>query len=136
MWGVPQGAEGALGSGVRVLAVGLEGADREQLRRMVTGEDPRYIYGGGRAEGELTDDLCTIISTRVRGWGLESWGVGAAPWGPGSSPPTLRFTWASLVLPAGAGAKAEALYCAVPQGEHPHAVLCHRGSELIVLCED
>ncbi|NXD66125.1 CO7A1 protein, partial [Eolophus roseicapillus] len=55
-------------AGVRVLAVGLEGADREQLRRMVTGEDPRYIYHGGGAlaelEGELTDDLCTIISTR------------------------------------------------------------------------
>ncbi|XP_065543694.1 collagen alpha-1(VII) chain [Lathamus discolor] len=54
--------------GVQVLAVGLEGADREQLRRMVTGEDPRYIYHGGGAlaelEGELTDDLCTIISTR------------------------------------------------------------------------
>ncbi|KAM4654580.1 collagen alpha-1(VII) chain [Amazona ochrocephala] len=55
--------------GVQVLAVGLEGADREQLRRMVTGEDPRYIYHDGGAlaelEGELTDDLCTIISTRL-----------------------------------------------------------------------
>ncbi|XP_051483825.1 collagen alpha-1(VII) chain [Apus apus] len=54
--------------GVRVLAVGLEGADREQLQRVVTGEDPRYIYHGGgtlaELEGELTDDLCTIISTR------------------------------------------------------------------------
>lgn len=70
---VLRGAEGALGSGVQVLAVGLEGADREQLRRMVTGEDPRYIYHGSGAlaelEGELTDDLCTIISTRVRGQG-------------------------------------------------------------------
>lgn len=68
--GVLRGAEGALGSGVRVLAVGLEGADREQLRRMVTSEDPRYIYHGdgtlAELEGELTDDLCTIISTRVR----------------------------------------------------------------------
>lgn len=40
---------------------------------MVTGEDPRYIYRGGSTlaelEGELTDDLCTIISTRVRGQG-------------------------------------------------------------------
>ncbi|XP_061864653.1 collagen alpha-1(VII) chain [Colius striatus] len=54
--------------GVRVLAVGLEGADQEQLRRMVTGEDPRYIYRGGTVselEEELTDDLCTIISTRT-----------------------------------------------------------------------
>lgn len=53
-----------------MLAVGLEGADREQLRRMVTSEDPRYIYHGdgtlAELEGELTDDLCTIISTRVR----------------------------------------------------------------------
>ncbi|NWH76187.1 CO7A1 protein, partial [Piaya cayana] len=62
------GADDALGSGVRVLAVGLQGADREQLRRVVTGEDPRYIYHDSGAlaelEGELTDDLCTIISTR------------------------------------------------------------------------
>nr|XP_041574710.1 collagen alpha-1(VII) chain isoform X10 [Taeniopygia guttata] len=53
--------------GVQVLAVGMEGADREQLRRMVTSEDPRYIYHGrdlAELEGELTDDLCTIISTR------------------------------------------------------------------------
>ncbi|NWV63250.1 CO7A1 protein, partial [Malurus elegans] len=52
--------------GVQVLAVGLEGADREQLQRLVTSEDPRYIYHGGleELEGELTDDLCTIISTR------------------------------------------------------------------------
>ncbi|NXG56027.1 CO7A1 protein, partial [Hemiprocne comata] len=54
--------------GVRVLAVGLEGADREQLRHVVTGEDPRNIYHSGgtlaELEGELTDDLCTIISTR------------------------------------------------------------------------
>ncbi|KAL2299817.1 hypothetical protein Nmel_012667 [Mimus melanotis] len=53
--------------GVQVLAVGIEGADREQLRRMVTSEDPRYIYYGSNLaelEGELTDDLCTIISTR------------------------------------------------------------------------
>ncbi|XP_062441893.1 collagen alpha-1(VII) chain [Rhea pennata] len=53
-------------AGVRVLAVGLEGADREQLRRVVTGEDPRYVFHAGDAleelEGELTDDLCTIIS--------------------------------------------------------------------------
>lgn len=68
--GVLSGTEGALGSGVQLLAVGLEGADREQLRRMVTSEDPRYIYHGdgtlAELEGELTDDLCTIISTRVR----------------------------------------------------------------------
>lgn len=76
VWGVGcvlRGPEGPLGSGVRVLAVGLEGADREQLRRVVTSEDPRYIYHGNDAlaelEGELTDDLCTIISTRVRGQG-------------------------------------------------------------------
>ncbi|PKU27471.1 collagen alpha-1 chain [Limosa lapponica baueri] len=54
--------------GVQVLAVSLEGADREQLRRVVTSEDPRYIYQDGGAlaelEGELTDDLCTIISIR------------------------------------------------------------------------
>ncbi|NXC79092.1 CO7A1 protein, partial [Cercotrichas coryphoeus] len=53
--------------GVQVLAVGMEGADREQLRRMVTSEDPRYIYHGtdlAELEGELTDDLCTIISTK------------------------------------------------------------------------
>ncbi|KAI1234455.1 Collagen alpha-1(VII) chain, partial [Lamprotornis superbus] len=53
--------------GVQVLAVSMEGADREQLRRMVTSEDPRYIYHGSdlaELEGELTDDLCTIISTR------------------------------------------------------------------------
>ncbi|KAF4799411.1 hypothetical protein TURU_054803 [Turdus rufiventris] len=53
--------------GVQVLAVGMEGADREQLRRMVTSEDPRYIYYGSdlaELEGELTDDLCTIISTK------------------------------------------------------------------------
>ena len=87
VWGVLWGAEGALGSGVRVLAVGLEGADREQLRRMVTSEDPRYIYHGGGAlaelEQELTDDLCTIISTRVRGrvpWEL---GKGSSPAGAG-----------------------------------------------------
>lgn len=84
--GVLQGAEGVFGSGVRVLAVGLEGADREQLRRMVTGEDPRYIYRGGSTlaelEGELTDDLCTIISTRVRDQGaLGGCGGGAALWG-------------------------------------------------------
>ncbi|XP_009076240.1 PREDICTED: collagen alpha-1(VII) chain, partial [Acanthisitta chloris] len=55
--------------GVQVLAVGLEGADREQLRRMVTSEDPRYMYhssGLAELEGELTDDLCTIISTRPK----------------------------------------------------------------------
>lgn len=85
--GLVWGAEGALGSGVQVLAVSMEGADREQLRRMVTSEDPRYIYYGSdlaELEGELTDDLCTIISTRVRArvpWGVEgeqphvSWGV-------------------------------------------------------------
>ncbi|KAJ7406919.1 hypothetical protein WISP_130785 [Willisornis vidua] len=53
--------------GVQVLAVGLEGADQGQLRHMVTSEDPRYIYHGdnlAELEGELTDDLCTIISTR------------------------------------------------------------------------
>ncbi|RLV99448.1 hypothetical protein DV515_00009730 [Chloebia gouldiae] len=53
--------------GVQVLAVGLEGADQEQLQRMVTSEDPRYIYHGrdlAELEGELTDDLCTIISTK------------------------------------------------------------------------
>ncbi|RMC00145.1 hypothetical protein DUI87_23556 [Hirundo rustica rustica] len=52
--------------GVQVLAVGMEGADREQLRRMVTTEDQRYIYHGSNLaelEGELIDDLCTIIST-------------------------------------------------------------------------
>lgn len=55
-----------------MLAVGLEGADREQLRRMVTAEDPRFVFPRRgtlqELEGELTDDLCTIISTRVRGW--------------------------------------------------------------------
>ncbi|XP_025931268.1 collagen alpha-1(VII) chain [Apteryx rowi] len=54
-------------AGIRVLAVGMEGADQEQLRRVVTGEDPRYVLRAGSAlaelEGELTDDLCTIIST-------------------------------------------------------------------------
>lgn len=47
----------------------MEGADREQLRRMVTSEDPRYIYHGSdlaELEGELIDDLCTIVSTVVR----------------------------------------------------------------------
>lgn len=82
------GAEGALCSGVQVLAVGMEGADREQLRRMVTSEDPRYIYHGSdlaELEGELTDDLCTIISTRVRARVPRGCGGGAAhvssdPW--------------------------------------------------------
>ncbi|NWX28551.1 CO7A1 protein, partial [Notiomystis cincta] len=53
--------------GVQVLAVSMEGADREQLQHMVTREDPRYIYHGSdlaELEGELTNDLCTIISTR------------------------------------------------------------------------
>lgn len=104
-----------------MLAVGLEGADREQLRRMVTGEDPRYIYHGGGAlaelEGELTDDLCTIISTRVRGWG----GEGEQPHGRFSCPGLMQ---ASLVLSAGARAEAKALHRAVPQGEHPHTMLC------------
>lgn len=88
--GVLRGAEGALGSGVQVLAVGLEGADREQLRRMVTGEDPRYIYHGSRAlaelEGELTDDLCTIISTRVRDQGALVGAEGEQPCGGFSYP--------------------------------------------------
>lgn len=54
----------------------MEGADWEQLRRMVTSEDPRYIYHGSNLaelEGELIDDLCTIISTMVRArvpWGV------------------------------------------------------------------
>lgn len=63
------GAKDALGSGVHVLAVGMEGADKEQLRHMVTSEDRRYIYHGSdlaEMEGELIDDLCTIISTMVR----------------------------------------------------------------------
>lgn len=65
-----------------MLAVGLEGADREQLRRMVTAEDPRFVFPSRGAlqelEGELTDDLCTIISTRVRG--RAAWGE-QPPWG-------------------------------------------------------
>ena len=85
VWGVLWGAERALGSGVQLLAVGLEGADREQLRRMVTSEDPRYIYHGGSAleelEGELTDDLCTIISTRVRAGVPQELGNGKQPHG-------------------------------------------------------
>lgn len=77
------GTEGAVGAGVRVLAVGLEGADQEQLRRMVSGEDPRFVFRNRGAlselEGELTDDLCTIISTRVRDWGMPRAGE-QTPW--------------------------------------------------------
>lgn len=123
--GVLWGAEGALGSGVQVLAVGMEGADREQLRRMVTSEDPRYIYHGSslaELEGELTDDLCTIISTRVRARVPQRVWRGSSPSKPGGSP-IPGFTQACLFLPA--RAEAEALHCAVPQGEPPHAVPCH-----------
>ncbi|KAL8212551.1 UNVERIFIED_CONTAM: hypothetical protein K2H54_050547 [Gekko kuhli] len=31
-------------AGIHVLAVGMDGADREQLRRLVTNEDPRYVF--------------------------------------------------------------------------------------------
>lgn len=118
-----------------MLAVGLEGADREQLRRVVTAEDPRFVFPRRGAlqelEGELTDDLCTIISTRVRGWAA-SWG--SSPHGGGvvlgfSLPGLMR---PPLVSPAGAGAKA--LRRAVPQGERPRArggLSGHRG--LLVL---
>ncbi|NXY20585.1 CO7A1 protein, partial [Atrichornis clamosus] len=85
--------------GVQVLAVGLEGADREQLRRMVTSENPRYIYhGSGLAEleGELTDDLCTIISTRPE---------------PEPKPCTVQCPRVSLPTLCHA-----MLCCAVPQG--------------------
>lgn len=79
-----------------MLAVGLEGADREQLRRVVTGEDPRYLYHDSgtlaELEGELTDDLCTIISTRVRGQGA-----------PGGADPTgargFSYAWVHTGLP-------------------------------------
>ncbi|TRZ13503.1 hypothetical protein HGM15179_013603 [Zosterops borbonicus] len=65
-------ARDAKAGGVHVLAVGMEGADKEQLRHMVTSEDRRYIYHGSdlaEMEGELIDDLCTIISTMVRARG-------------------------------------------------------------------
>lgn len=85
-WAIQPGAEGAVGAGVRVLAVGLEGADQEQLRRMVSGEDPRFVFHNrgslSELEGELTDDLCTIISTRVREWGLPRAGD-QTPWSQG-----------------------------------------------------
>lgn len=104
-----------------MLAVGLEGADREQLRRVVTAEDPRFVFPRRGAlqelEGELTDDLCTIISTRVRGWAASR---GSSPHGGvvlGFSLPGLMRP--PLVSPAGAGAKA--LRRAVPQGERPCA---------------
>lgn len=90
------GAEGAVGAGVRVLAVGLEGADQEQLRRMVSGEDPRFVFRNrgslSELEGELTDDLCTIISTRVRDWGLPRAGR-QTPWSQ-----SLPFSYLRVLL--------------------------------------
>lgn len=130
MWG----AEGALVSGVQVLAVGMEGADREQLRRMVTSEDPRYIYYGSdlaELEGELTDDLCTIISTKVGAgvpWGMWS---GSSPMYAGGS---LSLGSHRLVFSCQPVPKPKPCTVTCPKVSFSklcHAVLCHRRSAWI-----
>ncbi|XP_062977415.1 collagen alpha-1(VII) chain [Elgaria multicarinata webbii] len=53
-------------AGIRVLAVGMDGADREQLRRLVTSEDPRNVFFVGDARGlreaeeGLASALCSV----------------------------------------------------------------------------
>ncbi|KAF7249798.1 Collagen alpha-1(VII) chain [Varanus komodoensis] len=55
-------------AGIRVLAVGMDGADREQLRRLVTNEDPRNVFlvrdasSLPEVEEELSDALCSVFS--------------------------------------------------------------------------
>lgn len=63
--GLVWGAEGALSSGLQVWLW----AGRGQMQGMVTTENTWFIYHGSNLaelEGELTNDLCSITSTRVR----------------------------------------------------------------------
>uniref|UniRef100_A0A8C3RII3 Collagen alpha-1(VII) chain n=1 Tax=Chelydra serpentina TaxID=8475 RepID=A0A8C3RII3_CHESE len=62
-------------AGIQVLAVGMDGADREQLRRIVTNEDPRHVFyakdsraGLSDLEDGLASTLCRVtVTDRVRG---------------------------------------------------------------------
>ncbi|KYO29739.1 collagen alpha-1(VII) chain isoform B [Alligator mississippiensis] len=61
-------AREAKAAGIQVLAVGMEGADREQLRRIVTDDNPRYVLSAADSraaslglEDELASSLCRII---------------------------------------------------------------------------
>lgn len=52
-----------------MLAVGMNGADREQLRRLVTNEDPRHVFfardasGLSEVEARLAAALCSASIT-------------------------------------------------------------------------
>nr|XP_048713923.1 collagen alpha-1(VII) chain isoform X3 [Caretta caretta] len=57
-------------TGIQVLAVGMDGADHEQLRRIVTSEDPRHVFyvkdsraGLSELEDRLASTLCRVTVT-------------------------------------------------------------------------
>uniref|UniRef100_A0A8C0GBP7 Collagen alpha-1(VII) chain n=1 Tax=Chelonoidis abingdonii TaxID=106734 RepID=A0A8C0GBP7_CHEAB len=62
-------------AGIQVLAVGIDGADREELRRIVTNEDAHHVFyakdsraGLSELEDRLASTLCRVtVTDRVRG---------------------------------------------------------------------